>query len=329
MTLLLLLSLACAPTKEPTDRTPFEGDDSGGVDSQDTLHDTADTGPTETGDTDTGTPPDTDSADTGDTGDSSDSGGDTSTTEPETWPESSVCIAEDRDGSCAGGIEADDWEGLERYAWRLESRTGDRSVVYAGTTALFDVTTTGWHLPWGLAVARDGDVYLSGSTLGPAEMMVNGVPVDIPETYDRFLVKVSVTGDVRWARSFEGITAEKTVVAPTSDGGAIIAGQLYYSATEIGGFPVPAASWLLGTLVARTDDAGTWQWAGKVPDSSSPIGELQFGHVEPGAGWDVELHGTLRGALTLGPDTLDCGTTGCLAYVTMDETGSFTGIAAE
>jgi len=130
-----------------------------------------------------------------------------------------------------GGIESD-WGGLVAptsdggyvvAGVTYSFGAGDNDVYLIKTNALGDKVWTrtygGTHMDWGYSVAptSDGGYIVAGETysFGAGE-------------YDVYLVKTNALGDKVWTRTYGGADWDAGLsVAPTSDGGYIVAGATY------------------------------------------------------------------------------------------------------
>lgn len=210
----------------------------------------------------------------------------------EPWPDSSICLGLQGNFFCAEGIGASDWQDAADYRWHGDEAS---SVITRAGTALFSTVGEGGGLaPWGLGVAPDGDVFVSGA----GDVLVDGVALPSIGGYARFVARVAPEGDVRWSTSFPAVSADRVLVAPQSDGGVVIVGDAYDEIDVEGVVLIGGTIGFPRVFAAKFTDDGALAWASIVPAE----GTLEFRvlSIHSGAAGEIEIVGPLRGTLALG-----------------------------
>lgn len=321
--ILLLALVACGPAKVPSSEskdTADPGDDTGA-------------GPVETGDPDTDTDTDTDSGGDTDTDTDTDSGGDTDTSASSEPPVSSRCIvATDTTGACTNGVYAEDWSGEVRYEWKITDGYNHSSLIAIEGGERRAITTlvsmSSWHMAGGLTVMPDGDLVLAGITLPYVTLTVGDESMDLGTDYVRFILRLSPEGEVRWIRTFIGVSSESVVVAGRSDDVVLVSGFIWQS-TDFGDLTVATTMLFDMAFVAALDGDGEWLWATSPPVPSTGTTRIYFDDMTLNSedGGDVSVRYLSSTDVSIGSFTCAARAT-CAATATVDADGEWTGVVS-
>lgn len=242
------------------------------------------------------------------------------------WPDSSMCLGLVDDFFCGEGIGATDWSELPEYRWFGGTFSTTEADVMRDDVPLFTVGGSGF-LPWGLAVAPDGDIFLGAEAHTDLWFGAEYVPMS---GYSRFVARVSPEGEVRWLKRLEGSYGEHVLVAPQSDGSVILVSDQYVD-LEIDGVMLTGTTTAFPRVfAARFAVDGVLAWATTLPSGEGSI-EFLAESVRSGPAGEIVIQGPFRGTLALGDTELSVPLSGGLvndAVITLTADGVWQSIAA-
>ena len=157
----------------------------------------------------------------------------------------------------------------------------------------------GFFLPWGLAEADDGDVFVSAASA--VDFLIAEEYIACPG-YCRFVARVSPEGEMRWVKVFGAISGDHVLVAPQSDGGVIVVGD-QYDDFELDGVMLTGTSIAFPRAFAAKFTAdGALVWATTLPQGEGI--EFRVEAVRSGPAGEIVIQGPFRGTLALGDTEL-------------------------
>lgn len=161
---------------------------------------------------------------------------------------------------------------------------GQDSVVYpiAGTSSV---------LFSDIAQDASGALYLAGA-VGSGTLTWSGIPFTITHSYNRFIAKLDVTGNIRWFQTIQDITFNSPRIS-VDDSAHIYMTDWLPDSTTIGPFHLQGPDWVFDFMLARWDSTGTVQWAVDVPNPPTITGDVRLS-------WGKSISATSTGCRLLG-----------------------------
>ncbi len=170
-----------------------------------------------------------------------------------------------------------------------------------------------------------GAIYLTGA-VGSGTLDWSGLPINITNTYNRFIAKIDVTGQGRWFQTIQDITFGNPRISVDDSAHIYMTDELFDS-TTVGPVHLQGPDWVFDFMLARWDSSGTLQWALDVPNPSSITGDirLSLGKSISATSTGCRLLGYYRGLLDWGNGVVIGGGTALtnqgLALMTFDSQG--------
>jgi len=168
---------------------------------------------------------------------------------------------------------------------------------FAGTG---DPGFSAWGAPWSagnIVFSTGSDIILTSKCLVDFDF---GTGPLVGDVLDPVVIRMTATGEVKWARRFVGVTNGESgryslYVAARSDGALWLATTLAEPDADLGGGPLSTAGWG-DLLLAQFGPDGAHRWSRRHGDPGHQ--EVQSIALTPDDG--LVLTGTLEGALDLG-----------------------------
>ena len=233
-------------------------------------------------------------------------------------------------GQMDGGSQTISWDGISATSgdtvtfWMagLDSG-GNGSWVSVATAAGINSPAIN---PGGLAVADNGDIYITGSfrdtaTFGSLSLTSSGL-------YDCFIVKLNSNGDFQWAQSLRGAADAQTGATTTLDvvwgtsitavPGGVVIGGFYLGNTDVGSNAGVSTS--DGDIfVAKYTDSGQFQWS--VEAKGNEMNEVHS--MASNMAGDVWLATNFQDSMTFGSHTVSASGSGHPVIAKIDGSGGW------
>ncbi|MBT6973161.1 MAG: hypothetical protein HOA04_08690, partial [Euryarchaeota archaeon] len=180
--------------------------------------------------------------------------------------------------------------------------------------------------PGGLAVADNGDIYITGSfretaTFGSLSLTSSGL-------YDCFIVKLNSNGDFQWAQALRGAADAQTGATTTLDvvwgtsittvPSGVVIGGFYLGNTDVGSNSGTSAS--DGDIfVAKYTNSGQLQWSAEAKGN-----EMNEAHsIASNMAGDVWLATNFQDSMTFGSHMVSASGSGHPVIAKIDSSGSW------
>lgn len=170
-----------------------------------------------------------------------------------------------------------------------------------------------------------GAIYLTGA-VGSGTLDWSGLPINITNTYNRFIAKLDVTGQGKWFHTIEDITFNSPQIS-VDDSAHIYMTDGLFDSTTVGPFHLDGPDWVFDFMLVKWDSSGAVQWATDVPNPPTITGDLRIslGKSVSATSYGCYVLGYYRGMVDWGNGVVIGGGTALtnqgLALMTFDSQG--------